>query len=398
MDHCLGAALNILAGGRVILRLDDLLRLVHKPTLRMGHRRRLANFIKRRGCKFADQAILPYQTVDNRLVWTKLQVKELSCAETVRVLSCANHLNDYLDEFPGRVMLQIDKLPLSHGSLFHCSHVINAKFGTTRGDWYLRDTEGDWYSTRSYDPTTEMSRMYSSKFFNTFKDAHQLKIWWLTPVTEQDVQAEPTEGYMQRVADFPGRSLTDNMFQRGPGNLHQATKEGSLIRDDADRSHKGRKASRKQRSKLAYRQQRESQKHGDNLELSEHQTTMTAQQQSEISSEYSESSQSRRSSSSGVMMAGRPPKRNYARSRSSSSKHSQRGSSAGQQQEFADFYAHIEAENHEVGLYDGQQEGRSASADQQTPQKRRRMKTPPEDPWKKMLQQRQIIRQMQRQQ
>lgn len=204
---------------------------------------------------------------------------------------------------------------------------------------------------------------------------------------------------MQRAVDFPGRSLTENMFQRGPGNLHQATKEGSLVRDDAGRSHLGKKADRKQRSKLAYRQQRASQKQGDNLELSEHQT-MTAQQQSEISSEYSESSQSRRSSSSGVPMAGRPPKRNYARSRSSSSKHSQRGSSAGQQrpeQEFSAFYAHIQAETAAGELYDGQQEGRSASADQQTPQKRRKMKTPPEDPWKKMLRQRQIVRQMQQQ-
>ena len=134
------------------------------------------------------------------MTWLKLEVTTLDFADTVRVLSCANHLSDYLEDYPERLIIQISKLPLSHDNLYHCSHAINAKFGGPRGEWYLRDTEGDWYSTRSYNEDG-VSRQHSSKFFNTFKDACGLKFISLKPVEESDDVSPATNAYMGRVYD-----------------------------------------------------------------------------------------------------------------------------------------------------------------------------------------------------
>ena len=123
--------------------------------------------------------------VDGSTTWLKLQVTTLGIEETVRMLSCASNFNEHMEEFPERVMIQICKLPLSHDNLYHCSHAINAKYGGLSGEWHLRDTEEDWYSTRSYDSEGK-SRVHSSKFFNTFKDAWGLKILSLTPIGDQD--------------------------------------------------------------------------------------------------------------------------------------------------------------------------------------------------------------------
>ena len=243
IDHCLAVALNILAGGRVLHNLNETLGLVNK--MQLDNRRvNLAKFIKKRGCKFGDQPILPYMKTDGTVVWLKLQVTELGPEDTVRVLSCANHFNDYLEQFPERVLIQIIKLPFSYDSQFHSSHAINAKFGGEGGEWYLRDTEDDWYSTRSY-TEDKLSRLHSSKFFNTFKDAAGLRFFHLTPPAEDGKRSEATGRYMNRVAENPNLSLTKNMFQQGPGNPSKATADGDKARDDGQRSHQGKARDRR---------------------------------------------------------------------------------------------------------------------------------------------------------
>ena len=255
MDHCLCVAVNIFAGGRLLCCLDDGLDLANKGFERVNKRRRLVNFLKRRGCKFSDQAVLPYLTVNNQIEWGRLSVKTVSYRDTVSLLSCANHLNQYLDEFPDRVMIQIDKLPLSNDNLFHCSHVLNAKFDKVEGEWYLRDTEGGWYSTRSYDDGG-ISQKYSSSHFNTFRDAYKVRIWSLEPLGPDNEQSEATMNYVERVEANQGATIRQNMLQKGPGNLTQLTKQTPLLSTNPNRSHLGKKADRKQQKKLYQQQKR----------------------------------------------------------------------------------------------------------------------------------------------
>lgn len=112
MDHCLTIGFNFLAGGHVLYSLTDTLSLIRKTNGHSQHRQ-IAAFIKKRGCQFGSQAILPYLTVAGTVEWLKFVVTPLDYTETVHMLSCANHFNDHFEQFSSRVMIQIDKMPLS---------------------------------------------------------------------------------------------------------------------------------------------------------------------------------------------------------------------------------------------------------------------------------------------
>ena len=118
------------------------------------------------------------------------------------VLACPNHFNAFMDDFPERALLQCHKLPLDRENLYHCSHIINTKYSPVHGQQLLRDNVGDWYPTRAADAANQSNMLYSTAFFNTFRDVHRMTVHWLElyeAMMEVDALPKGLRRYIKRV-------------------------------------------------------------------------------------------------------------------------------------------------------------------------------------------------------
>ena len=161
-----------------------------------------ARYIKKRGCQLPRGPILPYTNPDGTVIWLEFAKKVLEGEDLVAILSAPVHYNDYLEEFPERVMVQMHKYPLHRDNLYHCSHVINSNYDALQRQQVLRDSVGDWYPTRSFGEGRAWTKEYSTSFFNTYRDVYRLTFIWLKPYVHNPQVRGLTKyqvGYMKRI-------------------------------------------------------------------------------------------------------------------------------------------------------------------------------------------------------